>query len=384
MKRSALAVFLTVLLVAGLTVAPAAAQGEREAYSGANVSFETDERAVVDYRVDGALLFESVATEARSDDAGAGVGADAGADVDLSAVSGLQGAALSMGVRTETRATVETDGSAEMTVHDSERGHLVVGANGEPQFVEAELGADATVETEDDRRAVVTTGDGSHVTAIVVGDGSVAVNGNDDLVVHLEGDAKVVFRASGEERDEDDAEAERLITDGEAAVEVYVDHANGETVSDTVRYDDDTTAEAQADAENAVDVTVERTTDEGTVVLTSVSEGAIGATEDLSVTVDGEAATQVESVGDLEGAVEDGLAFAVAQHANADANAEVLVAVDGFSERTITLDGADSEGDDDADDEQVEGDDTGVESQPGFGVVAALIALLIALFAIRR
>lgn len=362
-------------LALGLVATPVAARAQSEAYAGANVSFDVDDRAIVDYQVGGALLFESVAVEAQSDHEG-GPGADAGASVGLSAVADLRGAALSMGARTETRATVETDGSAEMAAHDSERGHLVVSANGEPQFVEAELGADATAQAEDDRRVVVTTGDGSHVTAIVVGDGSVAVNENDDLVADIEGEAKVVFRASGEERNENDDEAERLIADGEAAIEVYVDHADGEAVSDAVRYADDTSAQARADAENTVEVTVERTTDEGTVVLTSVSEAAIGAVEELSVSVDGEAATRVESAGELAGAVDEGPAFAVARGASADANAEVFVAVDHFSERTIAMS---------ADDET--GDDAGgadAESQPGFGVAAALGAILAALLAGRR
>ncbi|WP_336345404.1 hypothetical protein [Halalkalicoccus ordinarius] len=362
-------------LALGVMGAPVAAQGDGEAYAGTNVSFDVDDRAVVDYQVGGALLFESVAVEAQSDHDGRS-GAGVGADVELSAVTDLRGAALSMSARTETRATVETDGSAEMTAHDSERGQLVVSANGESQFVEAELGADATVETEDDRRAVVTTGDGGYVTAIVVGDGGVAVNGNDDLVADLDGNATVVFRASGEERSEDDEEAERLIADGEAAIEVYVDRADGEAVSDAVRYADDTSAGVRASAENTVEVTVDRTTDEGTVVLTSVSEAAIGATEEFSVTVDGEAATRVESAGELAGVADEGPAFAVARGASADANAEVLVAVDHFSERTIAMS---------ADDET--GDDAGganAETQPGFGVAAALGAILAALLAGRR
>ncbi|MEM4781561.1 MAG: hypothetical protein QXG03_08390 [Halalkalicoccus sp.] len=388
MKRRGFAATLAVgaTAVTG-TAVPAVAQSEN-AYAGANVSFDVDDRAIVDYQVGGALLFESVAVEAQGEHDG-GSGPDAGASVELSAVADLRGAALSMSARTETRATVETEGSAEMTAHDSERGHLVVSANGDSQFVEAELGADASAEAEGDRRVVVATGDGAHVTAIVVGDGSVAVNENDDLVAEIEGEATVVFRAGGEERDGNDEEAERLIANGEAAIEVYVDHADGEAVSDAVRYADDTSAEAEASAENTVELTVDRTTDEGTVVLTSLAEAAVGATEELSVSVDGEAATRVESAGELEGAVDDGPAFAVARGASAEANAEVFVAVDHFSERTITMSAEDSDGDGDGSGETGDGetDDAGgaeAESQPGFGAFAALGAFLAALLARRR
>ncbi|MFC6768251.1 PGF-CTERM sorting domain-containing protein, partial [Natrinema soli] len=81
--------------------------------------------------------------------------------------------------------------------------------------------------------------------------------------------------------------------------------------------------------------------------------------------------------------------YMVTQSSDASATADVLVAVNHFSERDLAIqsaDGADSDGDgsdgtDSDDDDGGNGDD----SVPGFGAGAALVALLIGTAArIRR
>lgn len=382
MHRTAVAVAAAVLIVALVTAGavpaaiatPVVAQsGSAEAYSGTHVEFDTEDGGIVDYRLDGESLFDSVATESRS---AFETRTDARFDGELATVSGIAGASTSIAARSATHAAVETGGSATMNAYDSERGHLVIEAGGDAQLVEVRLAGDAEAHAEDDSRVVVTRENGTQGAFIVVGDGSVTVNRNGDVTVELRKDDRVVFRSSGDERTADDAEQERLIAEGAATAETYVTADGDDVVVAAVEYATDTSVKAANPTGAAIELTVDRTTDEGTIVLTTVDEAAVGPIEGIAVSVDGAAATPVTSYGELEAAADggDGPAFAVANEGNA--SADVLVAVDHFSERSVTVTGGDESA----------GDDGGsaVDDQPGFGVGVALIALLSALLAWRQ
>jgi len=102
------------------------------------------------------------------------------------------------------------------------------------------------------------------------------------------------------------------------------------------------------------------------------------------VTVDGEAAAEASSYSELAGGIgSDESRYMVTQSSDASATADVLVAVNHFSERDVAIqsaDGDDSDGDDGADGDDSDGgngDDGGDDdSVPGFGAGAALVALL--------
>ena len=119
--------------------------------------------------------------------------------------------------------------------------------------------------------------------------------------------------------------------------------------------------------------------------------------------VDGEAAVEASSYSELESATEggDSSKFLVRQSSSAEASADVLVALNEFSERDVTMtegssDGTDNNGDEnngddtDTDDNNGDGTDTDGTDEPsqglsGFGVGVALLALLAAaVIAIRN
>jgi len=93
-------------------------------------------------------------------------------------------------------------------------------------------------------------------------------------------------------------------------------------------------------------MTVERSQSQGKVVVTHVSEAAVGATDSLDVTVDGEAAAKASSYSALEAAANDGeeSKYYVAEDASAQAegSATVLVAFDHFSERSASISGSET------------------------------------------
>jgi PGF-CTERM protein len=140
-------------------------------------------------------------------------------------------------------------------------------------------------------------------------------------------------------------------------------------------------------------MTAERAQEEGTVVITSVSEAALAASDSLDVTVDGEAAVEASSQAELREAADggDSSAYMVRQSGSAEATADVLVAVNHFSERQIAVSGDDSgssdgettSGGSDDGDGSTDGESDS-DGQPGFGVTAAVIALIsVALARIR-
>lgn len=346
---------LFAMAVPGSTVA----NGESTAndtYSGAHVDFAVDGDAIVDFTVGGETTFSEVSVQSQSEtDAGAGIG--------LGAVVNLDGAGLSIAAESQTSATIVADSGAELDAHDTDRGHLVIAAGGEAQFVEAELAGDASAQADGD--AVVVESGEREGTFLVVGDGEVDVNDEGNVAAELAGDAELVFRSYADgDRDEQAEAEEALIAGGDATVDLYVEQRGDEMVSEAVTYGQETSAEASAEAEQQVEVTVDRTVSEGTIVLTTVSEAAVGSIEDLEVAVDGEAAAEASSQSELEaGAAGEEPRYMVTSYNEAEGEATVAVAVDHFSERSVTM-SSDEPGDDD--------------SLPGFGALGALLAALLA------
>lgn len=383
------------MLLVTTSLAPAvAAHGSQDssgkAYAGTNVTFDVSERAITDYAVGGEQVLGSVKVQSTSSaENSGGLGVDAG----LSAVTSLDGALLSVNAKTEANATVKTSGSATMTAHDNGNGILVVSTGGESQYVQANVSSDATAEAESDSQVSVTTANGTEGSFVVVGDGTVTVNEQGDVSAKLEEDAKLVFRSYPDGKDDRDERQEQLIANGTAAGEVHVMREGGETVTDTVTYTQDTAVTAKQSGENAVSVTVNRSQHEGKVVVTSVSKGVLNAANGLNVTVDGEAAAEASSYGELRSAIgSDQSKYMVRQSsgASAEASADVLVAVNHFSTKTIEMSGSDGSGDgttdggetSESDDANDDGTTSNENGQPGFGLAVGVVSL-VAAFAAR-
>jgi hypothetical protein len=256
-------------------------------------------------------------------------------------------------------------------------------------MVHANLSSDSEANSESEERVVVTKDDGSQGTFIVVGDGEVVVNDEGNVTAEVEEGSQLVYRQYTDgERSENDEQQERMIQNGTATAEVYLESAaessqdsaeNGsddgeEAAASVVEYGQDTTVEVTSRSENSINMTAERTQSEGKVVLTSVSEEAISNAEDIEVLVDGEAAAEADSYSEVEQAAQDGdsSAYYVSQSASAEATTDVAIGINHFSERDVTMQ---SEGG---------GDGTTDGDGAGFGVFAALAALGAALLATRR
>ncbi|MFW5964034.1 MAG: PGF-CTERM sorting domain-containing protein [Natronomonas sp.] len=400
------AVWLSALLVVslvGAAAAPAAAQStdaEGEAYAGSHVQFNTTGNAVSNYAVGDAVVVENVSVqsseEARSQ---AGLGLDAG----LSAATSIAGSAVES--RTEADASVRLgfESGAEMQAHDNDRGIFQVRANDGAQMVQANLSNDAEADSESEERVVVTKEDGSQGTFIVVGDGEVVVNEEGNVTAEVEEGGQLVYRQYDDgERSEDDEQKERMIQNGTATAEMYLQESSetgeeaGAATASVVEYGQDTAVEVESQSREEVNMTVERTQSQGKVVLTSVSESAFENADDIEVFVDGEAAAQADSYSEVEQSAMEGdePRYYVSQSSSAEATTNVAIGIDHFSERAVSMQSTQddtataTESDAGTATDSADGSDTETEETSGdgagFGALAALAALGSALLVARR
>ena len=400
---------LLVTSVLGAAAAPAATQqAEGEAYSGTFVQFETGNAAVTDYAVDGSVVVESVRAQSASETEG-GIGVDAGA----SSSTSISGSAVSTGSQGEASASVAFESGTDMEAHDNQRGVVTFTASDGDQVVQANVSGDASSEGE--KRVVVQGDEGAQGTFIVVGDGNVTTNADGQVTARVEEDSRLVYRQYNDERSDSEKTQEEMIQNGKATAEVYVygaaESGDAETATSTptddaeeaageaeargesvVTYGQDTTVEVTERSRDRVNVTVDRTESQGKVLITTVSESAVENAESLEVYVDGEAAAQADSYSDVRAATEgaDRSRYMVRQSGSAEAAVDVIVGINQFSERTVSMqsagDGGEptaTDGDDTMGDDTDGGDGTDGDAA-GFGVLAALVALAAALIAVRK
>ena len=396
MQMNLRATVLTALLVTsviGAAAAPAATQqAEGEAYSGTFVQFETGNAAVTNYAVDGSVVVDSVRAQSASETEG-GIGVDAGA----SSSTSISGSAVSTSSQGEASASVAFESGTDMEAHDNQRGVVTFTASDGDQVVQANVSGDAS--SEGDTRVVVQGDDGAQGTFIVVGDGNVTTNDDGQVTARVEEDSQLVYRQYNDERSDSEKTQEEMIQNGEATAEVYVYGAaesgedGEESAESVVTYGQDTNAEVQERSQDRINVTVERTESQGKVLITTVSESAVENAESLEVYVDGEAAAQAESYSDVRAATEgaDQSRYMVRQSGSAEAAVDVIVGINQFSERTVSMQSAGDSGGPTATDgdDTMGGDDTdggdGTDGDgAGFGVLAALAALAAALIAVRN
>lgn len=357
-----------IVLLAAVAPATAAATGQSgSVYAGSHVTFDTKSDAIVDYSVDGTTAMQSVQVQSQSStESGLGLGASAG----LSAITNVAGAALSVQTSASASATVQAESGATLRAHDNGHGSLVVSADENAQYVEVALEDDASVEQETEERLVVTSG-GTTQAYAVAGEGNVTLGEDGTVTAAVEQGSRLVIRTYADGRSSQDEQREELIANGTAAASVYLMQEDGEAVTDTVKYGQETTVTVSERSANRVNMTVSRTASEGKVVLVSTSDAAFEATNDVQVSVDGEAAARASSYAELRQATEGGSTskYVVTGSGSAQASGNVAVAINHFSDKSVTMTSDQTDGSDG------DGGSTTSGSGPGFGVLAALAAL---------
>lgn len=393
MQRTALGLVAIVLLAstapAALASTPSSSPSVNQSasgYAGSTVSFDVVNDALVDYSVGGTTVAESIRVQSQSE---ARADLSLSVSADLGAVVNVTGAPLSIGATAGSNATIQSESGATLHAHDDAHGSLVVESDGESQYVEVGVAADSNAEAESENRVVVRTDDGTEAAFLVVGDGNVTVNDDGNVSAAVEGDGRLVFRSYADGRDDQDRATEDLIANGTAAASVYTT-SNGSGVAS---YADDISVDVTERSEGNLSMAVERTGSEGRVVIANVGEQVASSADDVAVTVDGEAAAEASSYAELRQAADGGdTSMYMVQESDASASTDVLVAVNHFSTRDVAVsdggsggdgsdgasgnDGSGADDNDGASGDDSESDPSG-EDGPGFGVVGALLALVV-------
>jgi PGF-CTERM protein len=359
---------VALLLVASVTtpVAAAGAETTQEGQAGAFVSFEAESNAVVDYSVDGTTVVENVSVQSESEASG-------GSSVDLGSSADFSGAGLSVAssMQASGSATIQSESGATIESHDNQRGVLVVRPGGGSQVAAINVSSDAEAESESEGRVVIEKDDGTQAVVLATGDAEVTVTDEGDVEGRTGENGQLVYRQYDGERSDSDESQEQFIANGTATAELYYQQAreSGDSGSDravnVVNYGQDTTVEVTERSASTLNATVERSQSEGKVVIVSVSEAAMENAESTSVYVDGETAAEASSYSEVAAAANggDSSAYLVRSSSSAEATTDVLVGVNHFSERELSMQ---SDGGDGA---------TSSSGQPGFGVGIAVVAL---------
>lgn len=369
---------------------------QAEAYTGAHISFDTGNRSVVDYTVNGKTLIDSVAVQSKSKARRQG---GLGSGVSLSAVTDLSGAPISITATTRTHATIGFGSGAEMQAHDNGRGVFVVRAGGQSQYVEIGLSSGSGADQAGEKRVVVTTDEGTQSVFLVVGDGQVTVNEEGNVTTELGENANLVYRQYKDQRDESDRNQEQFITNGTATAAVYVQQVDTEgtkQAADVVQFSQDTTVNVTEKSTGRVTMTVDRARTEGSVILCTVSEKVFESTENIRVLIDDQAAAEASTYAEVKQSIQgqDSTSrYLVRPSSSAGATADVVVGINHFSSRSVTMTSetatATATPTETAMDGGMDGDGDGATGGgvPGFGPLVTAIAVAVlagALVARRR
>lgn len=415
MNLKPLVVTLMLIVAAGAVATPAAASQTGKASTnteaGAHVAFETTDTAIVDYRVDGQTVVENLSFASESGGQSTASGSLGLSGETAIAASGLN---LDSSLSAGASATIRADSGGSVQTYDNNRGVFVVrsGSQDESQGVQLGLSSDSDAESTGDQRVVITTANGSTATVLATGDGNVSVTDSGNVSAETGSNGQIVYRQYDGDRSESDKSQERMIMDGTAAAEVYVQQAaeSGDSASQSgqsqavnvVNYGQNTTVNMTDRSANTVNATVDHTTHSGRAVIMTVSNDAFENAQQATVYVDGEAATKVSSYSAVQSATNggDNSAYYVDQSASAQATTNVVVGINHFSKRDVSVQSSESAAGSDSTDagtsESETADNGGTESGltdngtssgsgPGFGLTGALAALAgLALLADRR
>jgi PGF-CTERM protein len=385
--------------VAATTNAEASGQTQAAAHSGTFISFDTTDSAIVDYTVDGETVVEGLRVQsAAATESQAGVDLGVASDFMFSAAGLSVTSGLDAGAGTS--AVLEAESGAEIVTHDNDRGIVVVRSNDESHVARFNGSDGAEAERASEQRAVITTDDGATATVIATGDGNVSISEDGNVTATTEGEGTVVYRQYSGERSQSEQQQERMIANGTAVAEVYLQAAGDaateadddsdddetpaatdsptatatddadeeatERSADVVRYSQDTTIEVTQQSASTFNATVERAESEGKMVIMSVSERAFEGAENAEVYVDGEAAAEASSYSEVRSAADGGdtSTYLVRSSSSARASSDVVVGINHFSERQVSM-------------QSDSGDGGGIVSggQPGFGAGIAVVAL---------
>lgn len=363
-----LALLVTVGLVASAATVTGLQGGEE---SGDHITLEFTNQQVVNYTVGNQTFLASIQAQSVEQ-----VETDG-----LQSLTEFEGSAMESTGEDEATWLVNTQSNANFEFNDNPHGTFIaegVDVAQYARFVVAE-GVEATDENQ--RKVTLTTDGNAAASFILVGDGEVTVNQNGDVVARIGDASTLVFRAYPDGKSNSDEQMERYIENGNGVAEIYARQPGTDSIVDHARYQQDVAPTAEQTDDTTVQTDIEYTEGESGVVLFTLSQAFTEASGAINATVNGQQAQEVTSFGELDGALDGNQSrYMVVE---LESRTDVIVAVNQFAaQTTVGVSGA--SGQEQQQTPLQEGDDGNQTDQPGFGVLAAIVALAVAALAAAR
>ena len=310
-----------------------------------NIGFNTDKNCIFEYSVNGTEFFSSV-------------------DVDGN---------IYTGEKTGVKSRFETE-KLRISAHDNANGLLKFKAE-ESTNVSIELSESATIEKESDKKIAVIS-NGTEGTLMISGQGHLSVEG-DIITVELKKNSQLIFKTYPGEKDSGDEEIEDGIISGSLSAEIQV--LGDGAVTDSVEYSSDVEIKSVSVTEDDITVTVDSATEISKTIVITIDNNELPADPGkLSVKVDGEATVKASSIDELYATETSDISKSMV--IEGETETKVFVAVNHFSERSVTIEEVNS-----ATGETPETTSTETQTYtPGFEAVFAIPGLLAIAYLLRK
>lgn len=272
-----------------------------------NIRLNTDKNCIFEYSVKGTEFFSSV-------------------DVDTN---------IDIGEKTGLKSRFETE-KLRISAHDNANGLLKFKAENDTTM-SIELPESATIEKESDKKITVGS-DGTEGTLMISGQGHLSVE-DGTIIVELEKNSQLVFKAYPGEKDSGDEEIEDGIISGNLSAEIQV-LGDGD-ITDSVEYSTEVEIKSVSVTEDDITVTVDSATEISKTIVITIDNNELPADpSELSIKVDGEATVKASSTGELYATETSDISKSMV--VKGETETKVFVAVNHFSERTVTIEDVNS------------------------------------------
>lgn len=325
-------------------------------YAGDNIRYNLKSDEIDNYSVQGKTYFTSMKTGTKISSGTGLLGGLIGANIAISSIAGV-GSKLS------------TD-NANIFVHDNPNGNLQVMVN-QGSIVQISLTGGSSATYQGEKYITVRNPDGSESSFLIAGNGKLEMR-DGKMVADLDNDGQLIFKAYPVGKTQLDDAVEQGIIDGIVAAEINIPGKNDAAASSSISYSSAVSAKVNEVANEKISILVSSSNSVGKTIAIEIDSSRLPFQDpgQLEVRVDGEVAAKASSTSELYATgAGDKPRYLVAK---AEGATKVMVAINHFSDREVTLAAKPSSP---AESTQVP-PASPTEKAPGFEVVLAIAIFL--------
>lgn len=242
------------------------------------------------------------------------------------------GANITVGAKTGVKTEFQS-ANLSISAHDNTNGILKFKAEKDTK-VKLNLSANAVVGDESEKKVSIKA-DNVETTVMIAGPGSLDVE-NNTIKANLRESSQLISKSYPGGKEKGDDEIESGIVNGNISAEVQIFNETEGTTNDTVEYSPTVTIKEIKATKGEISVTADSKTEAGTTIAIIVENSMLPAeVNNLSIKVDGEATVNASSFYELYATRKEDKPRSMV--IKGDTCTKILVAVNHFSERAISI-----------------------------------------------